>query len=122
MPESPRYLLTSGDTAGAQKILERVSKANGVQLPPGNLIKEPEVPRGKVTDLLIPKYRLTSGLLAVLWWVNLKSILTLQPICRASVMHLCCCQIIFMSLIFLLKTLFDTDMKIEISMTIMFLL
>ena len=42
-PESPRYLMASGQVDEALKTLQEVAKCNKTTLPRGELIREPEV-------------------------------------------------------------------------------
>jgi len=68
LPESPRYKLACGETKEAFEILLKASRDNKVDLPPGELVPEPDVPRGDIRELFQPKFRLTSGLLTYLWF------------------------------------------------------
>ena len=43
LPESPRFDLASGHPEKATRTLERAARMNGVKMPPGNLVPEPEV-------------------------------------------------------------------------------
>ena len=43
LPESPRFDLASGHPEKATKTLELAARVNGVKMPPGNLVPEPQV-------------------------------------------------------------------------------
>ena len=68
LPRSPRYDLIVGNSGNAYRTLQTVARCNGTKLPMGKLVSEPEVPRGRLLDLIRPGYRLTSGLLIILWF------------------------------------------------------
>ncbi|MBN1147500.1 MAG: MFS transporter [Anaerolineales bacterium] len=68
VPESPRYLLVSGQEKQARAVLEQVARENGVQLPQGELIPPPPTPRGRVRDLWRPRLARTTLLLWLIWF------------------------------------------------------
>jgi putative MFS transporter len=68
VPESPRYLLVSGQPEKARAVLELVAHTNGVLLPPGELAVPPPAPRGRVADLWQPGVRRTTLLLWLIWF------------------------------------------------------
>ena len=68
LPRSPRYDLIVGNSVNAYRTLQVVARSNGTKLPMGKLVPEPEVPRGRLLDLIRPGYRLTSCLLIILWF------------------------------------------------------
>lgn len=68
IPESPRYLLVSGRTAEARKVLERVARENGVTLPAGKILPPPPAKRGKISDLWSPRLVRTTLLLWIVWF------------------------------------------------------
>lgn len=69
LPESPRWLLISGDHRAAVKVIEDAAEANKVELPKNaHLSSEVNVEhRGNVTDLIAPGMRRLTLLLWVLW-------------------------------------------------------
>ena len=68
LPRSPRYDLITGNTDNALRTLQMAARWNKTKLPEGRLIPEPEVPRGRILDLVRPGYKLISCLLAILWF------------------------------------------------------
>ena len=68
LPRSPRYDLIIGNTDNALRTLQMAARWNKAKLPEGKLIPEPEVPRGRILDLVRPGYKLISSLLAILWF------------------------------------------------------
>lgn len=72
LPESPRWLLISGDYRAAVKVLEDAAEANKVELPK-NAFLSTEVNvehRGNLTDLIAPGMRRLTILIWVLWIVH----------------------------------------------------
>jgi len=68
LPNSPRFDLITGNTENAHKTLKMAARWNREELPEGYLVSEPEVPRGLLIDLWRPGFKLSSGLLAILWF------------------------------------------------------
>jgi putative MFS transporter len=68
VPESPRYLLVSGETEQARQILKRIASENGTRLPEGELVPPPPTPRGRVADLLSPSLIKTTLLVWIIWF------------------------------------------------------
>lgn len=71
LPESVRFLLSSGQNKAAQDTLERIAKENKTSLPEGTL-KAGKVDgrRGHLVDLLAPEHRRTTLLLWFIWFSN----------------------------------------------------
>ncbi|GBM42045.1 Synaptic vesicle 2-related protein [Araneus ventricosus] len=68
-PESARYYLVSGQYDRAVKILQRVAKTNGTDLPPGRLVQViAEEKRGRFKDLLTKEYRVATLIIWYTWW------------------------------------------------------
>ena len=67
LPRSPRYDLITGNTDNALRTLQMAARWNNTKLPEGKLVPEPEVPRGRILDLLRPGYKLISFCLVILW-------------------------------------------------------
>ncbi|XP_046340133.2 synaptic vesicle 2-related protein-like [Haliotis rufescens] len=74
LPESARYDVTRGQTEKAFATIQRIAKDNGKPMPLGRLL-EPHaqsskpIRRGRISDLFTPEYRITTGLLWVIWLV-----------------------------------------------------
>lgn len=68
IPESPRYLMVSGNLNAAEKVLERVAAENGRSLPPIKLLAHTATPSGRVADLWKPGLRRTTLLLWTIWF------------------------------------------------------
>ena len=68
VPESPRYLLVSGQPEKALAVLHQVARVNGVAAPAGELLVPPPVPRGRVSDLWRTGMRRTTLLLWTIWF------------------------------------------------------
>jgi putative MFS transporter len=68
IPESPRYLLVSGRSDEARRVLDLVARENGVTLSAGKIQPPPPSKRGQVKDLWSPKLVRTTVLLWVLWF------------------------------------------------------
>ncbi|MDI6695385.1 MAG: MFS transporter [Anaerolineales bacterium] len=68
VPESPRYLLVSGQSEEARRVLEQVARENGVAMPQGTLVLPPATPRGRIADLWKPGVRRVTLLLWVIWF------------------------------------------------------
>ncbi|MEW5872061.1 MAG: MFS transporter [Chloroflexota bacterium] len=68
VPESPRYLLVSGQKEQARAVLEQVARQNGTQLPQGELLVPPAVQRGRVRDLWKPEMARTTLFLWLIWF------------------------------------------------------
>ncbi|GFY55962.1 synaptic vesicle 2-related protein [Trichonephila inaurata madagascariensis] len=67
-PESARYYLVSNQHELATRILEKMAKTNGKELPPGNLAQVGlDIKRGRLSDLLTKSYRRTSLLFWYIW-------------------------------------------------------
>ncbi|XP_077995907.1 synaptic vesicle 2-related protein-like [Glandiceps talaboti] len=70
LPESPRYLLVSGDQAKATRILEEIAKTNGGTLPPGRLVPPKDIVRRCIPVSIAVDYkfgrRLSSAILSIL--------------------------------------------------------
>uniref|UniRef100_A0A914EPS9 Major facilitator superfamily (MFS) profile domain-containing protein n=1 Tax=Acrobeloides nanus TaxID=290746 RepID=A0A914EPS9_9BILA len=73
LPESARYLMSSGKTDLAYETLQRVAKQNGKSLPKGNLVAttnhNPEQ-RGHISNLFVNDLWKTTLLLWFIWIVN----------------------------------------------------
>lgn len=68
VPESPRYLLVSGQREKAMAVLEQVARENGAYLPHGELITPLITRRGRILDLWTPGLIRTTLLLWVIWF------------------------------------------------------
>lgn len=68
VPESPRYLLVSGRTSEARRILEQVAQENKSLLPAGELLPPPVSGRGRLSHLFSPTLRRTTLLLWLIWF------------------------------------------------------
>jgi putative MFS transporter len=68
IPESPRYLLVSGEKTKARSVLEQVARENGIQLPEGEILAPSPAPRGRIADLWTPSLVRTTALLWVIWF------------------------------------------------------
>jgi len=68
VPESPRYLLVSGQKAKAMEILKQVARENKRTLPEGELVAPPLAKRGNVRDLWAPQLVRTTLLLWMIWF------------------------------------------------------
>ena len=75
MPESPRYLLASGNKQEAQKTIEKIAIENKVELPKGTLrgTHAGPAPRGMLGDLFGESVRQTSCLLPIIWFSSVFS-------------------------------------------------
>lgn len=71
LPESVRFLLSTGQNKAAQLTLERIANENKTSLPEGTL-KAGKVDgrRGHLVDLLAPEHRRTTLLLWFIWFAN----------------------------------------------------
>ena len=77
IPESPRFLLECDELEKAHRILDRGSRQNCRELPRGKLvystpsetpnIDSPPKQRGNILEFFSREYRLTTGLLLVIW-------------------------------------------------------
>jgi len=73
LPESARYLMSSGKTDLAYETLQRVAKQNGKSLPKGNLIATTNhnpAQRGHISNLFVNDLWKTTLLLWFIWIVN----------------------------------------------------
>ena len=68
IPESPRYLLVSGQPEQARQVLAKVAAANGRVLPNRPLQPVQSTVQARATDLLQPNLRLTTLLLWLIWF------------------------------------------------------
>ncbi|XP_070573792.1 putative transporter SVOPL [Ptychodera flava] len=68
VPESVRYNIAAGKQEKALETLEKIARTNGIQMPPGELVKSKEVPRGKIQDLFTSDYLRTTLQLWYLWF------------------------------------------------------
>ena len=68
LPRSPRYDLLTGNTDNTIRTLQMAARWNKTKLPEGKLVPEPEIPRGRILDLLRPGYKLISFYLVILWF------------------------------------------------------
>jgi len=68
VPESPRYLLVSGQKELARTVLEQVARENGTYLPQGELVTPLVARRGRIRDLWTPSLFRTTALLWVIWF------------------------------------------------------
>ena len=84
--------MACGKTDEAKQVLQKLADENGTTLPPGDLLPEHtvnftsvgvgegvtsiykgihfilfQVPRGCISDLFTPKFRVTTGLLGIIW-------------------------------------------------------
>jgi len=69
VPESPRFLFSSGRPAEARAVLERVAAANGTTLPEGDLSAPAAAKPGRAADLFAPRVRRTTMLLWLVWFM-----------------------------------------------------
>ncbi|MBU0927789.1 MAG: MFS transporter [Spirochaetes bacterium] len=69
VPESPRFLFAKGRAAEARAVLERVAAVNGTSLPEGEIAPLADVEPGRTSDLLAPRYRRTTLLLWLVWFM-----------------------------------------------------
>ncbi len=69
VPESPRFLFARGRRAEARAVLERVAAVNGTSLPDGELADPPAAKPGRTADLFAPRYRKTTTLLWLVWFM-----------------------------------------------------
>ena len=71
VPESPRYLLTTGKTSAASDVFRKIWKANKVDDLQGELIHFGEIKeRGSMFESLKPPFVLSTVLLAAFWMIN----------------------------------------------------
>ncbi|XP_006817923.1 synaptic vesicle 2-related protein-like [Saccoglossus kowalevskii] len=68
LPESVRYCMAAGQQDVAVETLKRIAKENNTTLPPGELVKSVELPRGKFVDLFTKEYARTTLHLWFLWF------------------------------------------------------
>ncbi|XP_031549488.1 synaptic vesicle 2-related protein-like isoform X2 [Actinia tenebrosa] len=72
IPESPRFLVSSGQFEKALTILQSVANENKEKLPPGKLVasssSDQKVARGSIVDLFSAKYRRSTFLLWLIWF------------------------------------------------------
>jgi len=68
IPESPRYLLVSGQPERARQVLEQVARANGVTLPDLPLLPLEKTAPPSAAGLLKPGLRRTTLLLWAMWF------------------------------------------------------
>lgn len=67
--ESPRWLITKGETERAKASLEKVARANGCQMPEGELSQPISEYRGSVSELMRKSVRGLAFKIWVLWFV-----------------------------------------------------
>jgi hypothetical protein len=91
VPESPRFLMISGQRTKAMEVLRYIAGVNGTKLPPGTLaMSEIKEERGKFKDLVAsPSLRV----LSILLWVCFAFLL--HNCFRALTGHICCCDRVF---------------------------
>ncbi|MDQ3431948.1 MAG: MFS transporter [Actinomycetota bacterium] len=68
VPESPRYLVTSGRTEDASAVLAQIAQANGRRLPPGELVAPARGRRAGLATLWGPRLRTTTATLWAAWF------------------------------------------------------
>jgi MFS transporter, putative metabolite:H+ symporter len=68
IPESPRYLMVSGQPEKAQAVLVKVAQVNGRTLSGRTIRPMPKTAQAKVSDLWKPSMRRTTLLLWVIWF------------------------------------------------------
>ena len=69
MPRSPHFDLIKNKNKNAYQTLAFIAHCNKSEMPEGTLVAEPQVPRGRIRDLWRPGFKLTSVLLAALWFL-----------------------------------------------------
>lgn len=69
VPESPRFLLTRGQSARARAVLEQVAAENGTTLIEGELEAPAAPAASRWTDLFAPSLRRTTVLLWLVWFM-----------------------------------------------------
>lgn len=67
LPESPRFLISRGDTAGAEAIVRAVEAGSGRE-PGAPLDPEPPAPPARLADLFAPALRRRTAVLWALWF------------------------------------------------------
>ncbi|XP_057294840.1 synaptic vesicle 2-related protein-like isoform X2 [Hydractinia symbiolongicarpus] len=71
LPESPRFLMTTGKNRKVLDLLERISKSNKVPMPKGVLVTgEINTKRGRIFDLFTKEWRKTTALLWIIWFTS----------------------------------------------------
>ena len=70
MPRSPHFDVITNNKSNAYKTLKLMAHCNNCNLPEGTIIAEQHVPRGRICDLWRPGFKLTSVLLAILWFLT----------------------------------------------------
>ena len=69
LPESPRYLFTTGKRVQLMEVIERICKENKKNLPKGTLVEvELNEKRGNFFELLTAEWRRTTVLLLLIWF------------------------------------------------------
>ena len=71
LPESPRYLMVSGQKEKALETLEHMAKKNGVCLPPRlNIVVQSPQNLGSISDILKSDFRKETILLSIMYFTN----------------------------------------------------
>jgi len=70
IPESPRYLLVSGQQEKLMETLKRVARWNGKPMPEGTIAPALSEKRGRILDLFSKQFRQLTFLLWGIWFFN----------------------------------------------------
>ena len=68
--ESPRYLAVTDQSEAAREVLEKISKANGYIMPPGEIVASQQR-RGEYKDIYKQPFTRTSIVVTIIFWCNM---------------------------------------------------
>ena len=68
LPDTPKYMASSGDLDGARMVLTAMAKENGKELPAGTLIVRTIMRRGEVKDMFEPEHQRHSIMMMLIFF------------------------------------------------------